>query len=258
MQTNAVRMSVRVIAGAILVSGVTASFLLSCQAGAARPSAQRLDNGRRIYVASCAMCHGDQGNGDGPLASELVKEAGTPPAKINDPARLAALGRAGVKQIIVEGGGHRSRSNLMPAWGDKLSVQNADDVTDFVMSLPGLNPAIPAATLDKYMQAPPGSPVEGQRLFAYYCAGCHGLAGKGDGVYAQTLRARDKIWPRNLTQTSYLANKTDQELFVTVSLGGGHVGKSTMMPAWSVSLTPEQIKHLVSYIRAISKTKSKP
>jgi mono/diheme cytochrome c family protein len=43
-----------------------------------------------------------------------------------------------------------------------------------------------------------------------------------------------------------------------VALGGGHIGKSTMMPAWTVTLTPSQIKDVVSYVRALSKTKSRP
>jgi mono/diheme cytochrome c family protein len=239
-----------------LAAGIIASVLLS--QAAARTATQRLESGQKIFASSCAMCHGDQGMGDGPLASEMLKEANTAPARLNDPARLSALGRDGVRRVIVQGGGHRNKSNLMPAWGDKLTPAQADDVTDFVMSLPGQNPGIPAATLDKYLKAPPGSPEQGKHLFVYYCSGCHGLSGKGDGVYAQTLRTRHKVWPRNLTQTSYFAKKTDQDLFVVVSLGGGHVGKSTMMPAWSVNLTPGQIKDLVSYVRAISRTKSQP
>jgi mono/diheme cytochrome c family protein len=257
MKPESMSKILRVVVTFTLVAGMAAALASSRQASA-RTAQERIDSGRRIYLSSCSMCHGDQGMGDGPLSSELVKEAGTPPARLNDAAKLAALGRVGVRKIIVEGGGHRNRSNLMPAWGDKLTPIMADDVTDFVMSLPGLSPAIPAATLDKYLKAPPGSPVEGKRLFVYYCSGCHGLSGHGDGVYAKTLRQRDKVWPRNLTQTAYFATKTDKDLYVAVSLGGGHIGKSTMMPAWSSTLTPAQIKHLVSYVRALSRTPSKP
>ncbi len=250
------RKDVRILLPVCLAAGVLASLVMS--QAAARTAAQRLESGHKIFASSCAMCHGDQGNGDGPLAAELLKDSGVSPARLNDPARLSALGRDGVRRIIVEGGGHRNRSNLMPAWGDKLTPAMADDVTDFVMSLPSQHPGTPAATLEKYLKAPPGSPEEGKKLFVYYCSGCHGLAGKGDGVYAQTLRARHKVWPRNLTQTSYFAKKTDQDLYVTVALGGGHIGKSTMMPAWTVTLAPEQIKHLVSYVRTLSRTKSQP
>jgi len=126
------------------------------------------------------------------------------------------------------------------------------------MTLPGLHPSTPTATIEKYLQAPPGVPAEGRKLFVYYCSGCHGLAGKGDGVYAKTLRVRNKVWPRNLTQTAYFEKKTDQDIYVVVALGGGHAGKSTMMPAWTASLAPDQIKHLVSYVRVLSKTSPRP
>jgi mono/diheme cytochrome c family protein len=252
---NAVPMSSRFrwLMAAALIVAVAASLAQA----AARSAQERIDSGRQIFLSSCSMCHGDQGNGDGPLSAELVKEAGTPPARLTDAARIAALGREGVKQTVIQGGGHRNRSNLMPAWGDKLTPQQADDVTEFVMTLPGTSQAIPPATLNKYLKTPPGKAEEGRKLFVYYCSGCHGLAGKGDGVYAKTLRDRDKVWPRNLTQTSYFAKKTDQDIFMVVSLGGGHMGKSTMMPGWDVNLTPEQVKHLVAYVRVLSKTPSK-
>jgi mono/diheme cytochrome c family protein len=242
----------------LMAAAVLASVVVTLAQAATRSAQERLDSGRRIFLSSCSMCHGEQGNGDGPLSAELVKEAGTPPARLSDAARLAALGREGVKQVIVQGGGHRQRSNLMPAWGDKLTPTQADDVTEFVMSLPGANPAIPQATIDKYLKTPPGKAEEGRKLFVYYCSGCHGLSGHGDGIYAKTLRERDKVWPRNLTQTSYFAKKTDQDIFMVVSLGGGHLGKSTMMPEWDVTLTPEQVQHLVAYVRVLSKTASKP
>jgi cytochrome c oxidase cbb3-type subunit 3 len=250
------RNGVRILVPACLVAGVLAALTMS--AAAARTMAERLENGQKIFLSSCAMCHGADGMGDGPLATDLDKQAGVSPARLNDAAKLQALGREGVKRIIIEGGGHGNLSNLMPAWGQKLSPVMAEDVTDFVMSLPSRTPQTPSATLEKFVKAPPGSPEAGKKVFVYYCSGCHGLSGKGDGVYAKTLRARHKVWPRNLTQTSYFAKKTDKELYVAVALGGGHIGKSTMMPAWTVTLTPTQIKDVVSYVRAISKTKSQP
>jgi mono/diheme cytochrome c family protein len=75
---------------------------------------------------------------------------------------------------------------------------------------------------------------------------------------ADTLWARNRIRPRNLTDSTYFATKTDQEIFATISLGGAHFHKSGYMPMWSVSLSPAQIKDLISYIRTISHTTSKP
>ena len=107
-----------------------------------------------------------------------------------------------------------------------------------------------------FLAAPPGSPPEGRRLFVYYCAMCHGPEGRGDGALADTLWARNRIRPQNLTDSTYFATRTDQQLFALISLGGAHFHKGGSMPMWSVTLKPAQIKDLISYIRSISRTKS--
>jgi mono/diheme cytochrome c family protein len=146
----------------------------------------------------------------------------------------------------------------MPAWGDKLSSTQIDDITDYVMSLPSQKPGVPNATLQKYLEAPPGTPAQGRTLYVHNCSACHGPYGKGDGSFAEVLRQKHKVRPRNLTDSTYIASRTDKDLFVTISLGGGHVGKSPYMPAWAVYLAPEQIKDIISYIRAISHTAARP
>ncbi len=225
---------------------------------AARTEAQRLESGARGYQEYCAMCHGNEGYGDGDVAGNLKKDASVSVARLNDAGRLSVLGRAGVKRVIVNGGAHTGRSNLMPAWGNKLSATLVDDITDYVCSLPTQKPGIPVSTLQHYLEAPAGTPAAGRALYVHNCSACHGPYGKGDGSFAQALRQKHKIRPHNLTDSTYIATRTDQQLFVTISLGGGHVGKSPYMPAWSVYLSPAQIKDVVSYVRAISHTESRP
>ena len=260
---------VRWVAVGLLILGLMA-FALSCgrkaekiaeQTPAAAPNGAqpRVDpRGQEAYLAYCAMCHGEWGEGDGPLAEQLQKQSGIRPAHLNDRARLGEMGRQELVHVIERGGAHTGRSNLMPPWGERLDADVINHIADFVMTLPDLKPGIPASTIEKYLQAPPGTPAEGRKLFVFYCTICHGPYGKGDGLLADTLRARNNIRPRNLTDSLYLAKKTDQELYATVSLGGGHMGKSVFMPAWTVTLTPSQIKDLVSYVRAISHTASRP
>jgi mono/diheme cytochrome c family protein len=204
------------------------------------------------------MCHGEWGESDGPMAGELKNLGGVVPARLNDRTRLDAMGRAGVVQVIERGGAHTRRSNLMPAWGDRISRPNIEAIADFVMSMPDRNPGTPSSTITEYLAAPAGSPPEGRKLYVQYCVLCHGPNGHGDGIYADTLRARNKIGPRNLTDSTYLAGRTDQQLYVTIALGGGHSGKSAFMPVWGLTIPPGQIKDLVSYVRAISRTPSRP
>jgi mono/diheme cytochrome c family protein len=217
-----------------------------------------LNPGQRTFLTHCAMCHGLWGGGDGPLAAELQRGAHIKPAMLNNRERMSQLSRDEVVRVIEKGGGHTGRSNLMPPWQGKLDPLTIAEVADFVKLLPDLDPSTPSATVAAFLAAPPGSPPEGRQLFVVYCAMCHGPQGHGDGPLSDTLFARNGIRPRNLTDSSYFAGKTDQEVFALVSLGGAHFHKSPSMPVWSVTLRPAQIKSLVSYIRTISRTQSHP
>lgn len=239
----------------LLILAGTVAVAASAHAATAKPSAEKLARGERAYLAYCAMCHGDNGAGDGPLASDLTREAAAVPLRLDDAARLQQLGPSGLRHVITVGGAHTQRSNMMPAWGERLGARLIDDIATFVETLPNRRTqGIPAATLQKYMSAPKGSSDEGRKLFVYYCTACHGPFGKGDGMNADTLRVRHHIRPRNLTDKAFMATRSDQDLYAIIALGGGHMGKSSMMPAWTYSLQPQQIKSLVAYIRTISGT----
>jgi cbb3-type cytochrome c oxidase subunit III len=262
------RHGVRFTAAVLLGAGL-ALFALSC--GTKQPATQEgtaataagapvlvNQRGEQAFLAYCAMCHGERGAGDGPLAAELKQQNVTVPAHLNDRARLEQIGRSGVVAVVEKGGAHTGRSNLMPAWGEQLEPALIDSIADYVMALPSLSPGTPSATIAKYLAAPPGVSQEGRRLFVYYCSGCHGPQGRGDGFNAEALRVKHRVRARDLTDSLYLAPKTDQELYETIALGGGHMGKSVFMPAWTYTLAPAQIKDLVAYLRVLSRTTPRP
>lgn len=213
-----------------------------------------ISRGHETFVTYCAMCHGDGGNGDGDASAPILKTAGVHVARLNDRDKMERLTEKNVRDVIAKGGAHTGRSNLMPAWGEKLDADKIDDLVKFVVALQDSNPAIPMATLQHFLESPPGVPSDGRVLFLHRCAPCHGPYGKGDGAFGETLWQAHKVRPRNLTDSTYIATKTDQQLFATVSLGGGHFRKSTYMPAWAQTLEPAQIKSVVAYIREISGT----
>ena len=213
--------------------------------------------GKEAYLGSCAMCHGVYGEGNGPMASQVATQ-GKPPAALNDPILLDRVGREQLIEIITKGGARSHLSNLMPAWGDQLPPETIDQIADYVMILPRLKSKIPNTAVEAYLAAPAGTPADGRKLFVFYCTMCHGPEGQGNGVIADSLWAKHQVRPRNLTDTAYFAPKTDEEIFMTVSLGGDYTAHSALMPGWNVKLTPAEVKDLVSYVRAISKTTSKP
>jgi mono/diheme cytochrome c family protein len=151
--------------------------------------------GRDSFDRYCASCHGTAGRGDGPVAASLTTR----------PADLTALARRNGNQFpraqvlaYVDGTGRPLAAHgptEMPLWGgifrwldtDARTKIRINNLVAYVESLqaPGeVEPARDTAALN------------GAQLFATYCAGCHGPAGRGDGAFGGQLR-RD---PPNLTQ----------------------------------------------------------
>ena len=218
-------------------------------------TAAAAERGGMAFLAHCAMCHGNGGNGDGDAAPSVLQK-GAKVARLNDLETMDRLTRAQIVDVITRGGGHTGRSNLMPAWAEKLDPQMISDIADFVIALRTTNPAIPRATIAAYLQAPVGVPADGRELFVHHCVACHGDLGKGDGAYGKKLIADHNVHPRDLTDSTYFAPKSDQDIYSVIALGGGHFRKAVFMPSWTVTLSPAQMKSLVAYVRSISRTPS--
>jgi mono/diheme cytochrome c family protein len=242
------------LASSVLLSVGVASRLL-----AANPegSSARVVRGQQAYLAYCAMCHGARGSGDGEVAAALKRSNIVVP-RLDDAARLVRVGRAGVLRIILEGGAHVGRSNVMPEWGGLVGQSLANDLADYVMSLSERGTGLSSVTLERYLKSPPGVPGEGRRLYVFHCSACHGPSGHGNGPSGEVLRRKHGIRPRDLADARFMRSRTDKDLFAAISLGGTHLGKSAFMPSWTNDLTPPEIKDLVAYLRQISKTPARP
>lgn len=98
------------------------------------------------------------------------------------------------------------------------------------------------------LEAKKADPSEGKRLFRYYCAVCHGIGGKGDGVNSENLTPL----PWDLTDREYMSVMPDQYLFDIIRGGGPAKDRSVYMPPWGKTLSEWQIQSLVAYIRFLS------
>ena len=76
-----------------------------------------------VYETRCALCHGDQGKGDGVGASGSP----VPPRSFADAAWQKAATDAHIKKIIVQGATAVGMSALMPANGDLATQPNVLD-----------------------------------------------------------------------------------------------------------------------------------
>jgi protein SCO1 len=97
---------------------------------AARPAGDAA-RGQADYATYCAACHGRGGDGDGPLAKELVPQ---PPR--HSAAHMKALSDEYLFQLLKKGGPAVGKSPLMGAWGRNLSDQQILDVIAFLRTLP--------------------------------------------------------------------------------------------------------------------------
>ena len=83
--------------------------------------------------------------------------------------------------------------------------------------------------------------VDARALFAKNCATCHGTDGQAKTFKAKLNHAR------NLTDSAWQANVSDERLFNSIMNGRGH------MPAWGKKLTVSEINSLVAYVRQLKK-----
>jgi mono/diheme cytochrome c family protein len=82
--------------------------------------------GRKLYLATCATCHGDKGDGQGPRAYFIRPK----PRNFLDPAFRATFNRPALYTAVSEG----RLGTEMPAWNKVLSEQEMVDVSEFVFT----------------------------------------------------------------------------------------------------------------------------
>lgn len=80
--------------------------------------------GRAFYLANCATCHGDTGDGKGPRAYFIRPK----PRVLIDPNARAQFNRPALYAAIAEG----RLGSEMPAWNKVLTPQQIADVGEFV------------------------------------------------------------------------------------------------------------------------------
>ena len=134
---------------------------LDLRAIAADPQARAM--GERIFLVTCAPCHGSDAGG----------APGFP--NLRDSDWLYGGDPATIVTSISNG-----RMGVMPALGAALGPDGVKNVVAYVRSLSKL----PSDTLKAQL---------GKPLFAQYCSGCHGLEAKGSTVVGAP-NLTDAIW----------------------------------------------------------------
>jgi mono/diheme cytochrome c family protein len=97
-------------------------------------SSSDIARGRSIYLRmQCAVCHGEQARGDGPLAGDLSDEDSRPirPADLTNPRRKSGRGPEAIYRTVMTG----LDGTPMPSYGDSLAPQEAWDLAVYLQSI---------------------------------------------------------------------------------------------------------------------------
>ena len=175
--------------------------------------------------ASCLGCH--ELNGDGGRLAPSLTDVGN--------RRSAAYIRAMIDdpQRVVPGA-------AMPR--PRLDSATKALITSYLTrgASPGPVP-VPQSQADRSLTPDPRS------LYVKWCSSCHGPNGAGDGPNARYL----PVSPAAHRDAIAMGKRPDDSLFDAIAGGGAIMGKSPRMPAFAGSLTPAEIRSLVSYIRTL-------
>lgn len=203
------------------------------------------------------------------LASTLQAQASLP---LHEARKAQALLRTqlpclGCHELDGEGG--RSAPSLSTVGARRSGAYIAAIIADPQGTVPGTSMprhAMPAPVRDLVtrflasgatgpdgpaLKAPPvaAAAPDGAKLYAKWCATCHGAAGNGDGPDARY----QPVPPARHADAAAMAKRPDDSLYDVIAVGGPPYGRSARMPAFGGSLTPAEIRALVAQIRTFCK-----
>jgi cytochrome c oxidase cbb3-type subunit 2 len=218
-----------------------------------------LARGKEIYTVSCAVCHGDTGDGRGPAGAALPLK----PSDFRDKAGVAEMRDNYWFWRVSEGGqpeAFKSKGSAMPPWKGTLSVEDRWAVMAYQHTFSGHNgPHVPWEH--------PESIAVGRDIYAMACVACHGVKGKGDGSVGATLSPQRAPQPRDLTTKDFKFRSTPSgqlptsgDLFRTLTEGVRAAGGPLTIGLRGYRIMPsfrhmpeEQRLELIEYVKSLNK-----
>lgn len=217
---------------------------------------ESVDAGRDVYYENCFFCHGDLLDGKGHYAEGFNPQ----PINFQDPTVIPQQQEAFLFWRAATGGPGLPKegtpwNSAMPVWHEMLSEDDIWNVLMFIFDYNGQVPRIwnledsEAATgmRDAILRERKG--MQGDALYQFRCAVCHGEEGAGDGVAAELMYPK----PRDFTLALFKYKSSpgmdlprDEDLFNTIRDGLD----GTAMPGWKTLLSDEQIQSLIPLIKS--------
>lgn len=204
--------------------------------------------GSSLYHSRCAACHGDQGDGQGPLAADLLprptdfvrglyKLRSTPTGSLPTDKDLFRTLTRGIHGTAMR---PWRRLNERERWAlvDKLKAFSPRFVHEPVAA-PIAIPSAPRETNELR--------VRGENLYVQHrCGVCHGDGGEGNGPAAFALRGRRDIEIRNFTRGRFIRGAMMEDIYQTLRIGID----GTPMRAYA-TLKDDEVWALAAYVRVL-------
>jgi mono/diheme cytochrome c family protein len=96
--------------------------------------------------------------------------------------------------------------------------------------------------------------AQGKRVFYQYCVWCHADATPA----GPSNRSNLTPVPPVLNDGATLNTESDEFMQNIITLGGSALGKSAMMPPYGRTLSPEEIRSVIAFTRAIAQPPYQP
>jgi mono/diheme cytochrome c family protein len=176
--------------------------------------------GLELYAERCANCHGETGQGDGPL----IVQAGTTAPMPFDETYLRTAMPSVMFQQITNGEAAVGMPPFGPASSNPIDEAGRWNLVAAVFSL----------------MTPPENVAAGQAVYEANCAACHGDAGGGDGPEA----AASDPPASPLNDTAYWFNRSNQTVFDALAPGA--------IPAHDYELSEDDLWRVIDYSRGFS------
>ena len=224
-------------------------------AGAARArpaeAPDAAEPGRRIYVKRCLACHGEKGDGGGPVAPDLdprPRDFTLGSFKLRTTGSGEPPTDADLFRVVTRG----IPGTAMSGW----TTLSPDERRAVIAYVKGFSPAFREGTptVVRPAREPAASPERLARGREAYrqakCWECHGKSGRGDGPAAPTLKddAGDPIRPTNLRKGwRYKGGRDAADIFMRLSTGMD----GTPMPSYADALAEDERWALAHYVRSL-------
>lgn len=173
-----------------------------------RPAEEIPQDPALAYKTLCARCHGEEGDGWGPIAHNLMT---SPRTFKENPGYFMLRGQEALSRSIAAG----IPGTSMPAFEGVLGKQRTVGVLDFALSrFAWMDPGDYVEDLPVPARIQPGL-GESEAVYAKHCQRCHGASGD---LGATLLRPR---YPqaRNFQNTAFMDSLDDNALYKAVARG---------------------------------------